>query len=84
MYYLLTKYAVGCTQALQLLYGLDIDEPLELTVVDIESDADLQQEYGWLVPVLKTNRIMSCAGRLIRDNAGVYQFMNLYGFRTHS
>ena len=57
MYYLLTKSRCPlCTEALQLMYALDIDEPLELTVVDIESDTELQQEYGWLVPVLKDHQ----------------------------
>ncbi|MAK70520.1 MAG: thioredoxin family protein [Idiomarina sp.] len=54
MYYLLTKSNCPlCTQALQLLYALDLDEPIDLNVVDIAADAALQEEYGWLVPVLK-------------------------------
>lgn len=54
MYYLLSKPNCPlCTQALQLLYGLPLDEPLELVVTDISEHPDLQQEYGWLVPVLK-------------------------------
>lgn len=54
MYYLLTKSNCPlCTQALQLMYQLDIDEPIDIKVVDIAADEALQQEYGWLVPVLK-------------------------------
>lgn len=54
MYYLLTKSNCPlCTEALQLLYQLDVDEPIDLNVIDIASDDALQQEYGWLVPVLK-------------------------------
>jgi len=64
-----------CTQALQLLYGLDIDEPLELTVVDIESDADLQQEYGWLVPVLKDQQDNEL--RWPFDQQQLLEFINL-------
>lgn len=56
MFYLLTKAQCPlCTQALQLLYGLDLDDPLELAVIDIATDAELTEEYGWLVPVLKDN-----------------------------
>ena len=56
MYFLLTKSKCPlCTQALQLLHGLSLDEPIELTVIDIESNTELQQEYGWLVPVFKDN-----------------------------
>ncbi|AVJ55932.1 thioredoxin family protein [Idiomarina sp. OT37-5b] len=76
MYYLLTKsHCPLCTQALQLLYGLDIDEPLELTVVDIESDADLQQEYGWLVPVLKDQQDNEL--RWPFDQQQLLEFINL-------
>ncbi|WP_404402946.1 glutaredoxin family protein [Idiomarina seosinensis] len=55
-YYLLSKsHCPLCTQALQLLHQLPLDEPVDLSVIDIASDENLQQEYGWLVPVLVDN-----------------------------
>ena len=50
--YLLTKPNCPlCTQALQMLHQLALEEPVELGVVDISEQDDLQEEYGWLVPV---------------------------------
>ncbi|QZN89802.1 glutaredoxin family protein [Idiomarina abyssalis] len=51
-FYLLTKPNCPlCTQAIQLLHSLDLEEPVELGVVDIAEQLELQEEYGWLVPV---------------------------------
>ncbi|RUO77568.1 glutaredoxin family protein [Idiomarina seosinensis] len=41
-----------CTEALQLLHELPLEEPVDLSMVDISTRSDLQEEYGWLVPVL--------------------------------
>ena len=45
--YLLTKPRSLCTQALQMLHQLALEEPVELGVVDISEQDDLQEEYGW-------------------------------------
>jgi hypothetical protein len=34
-----------------MLHQLVLEEPVELGVVDISEQDDLQEEYGWLVPV---------------------------------
>lgn len=52
-FYLLTAARCDlCTEALQLLHSLDLEEPIRLHVVDIDQQPDLQQEYAWLIPVL--------------------------------
>ncbi|MGM0630218.1 MAG: glutaredoxin family protein [Pseudomonadota bacterium] len=52
-FYLLTKPNCPlCTQAIQLLHSLPLEEPIELGVVDIAEQQELQEEYGWLVPVI--------------------------------
>lgn len=49
-FYLLTKPNCPlCTQAIQLLHSLE--EPVEFGLVDIAEQQELQEEYGWLVPV---------------------------------
>ena len=47
-FYLLTKPNCPlCTQAIQLLHSLDLEEPVELGVVDIAEQQELQEEFGW-------------------------------------
>jgi len=40
-----------CIQAIRLLHSLDLEEPVELEVINIAEQQELQEEYGWLVPV---------------------------------
>ncbi|PTB85656.1 thioredoxin family protein [Pseudidiomarina aestuarii] len=52
-FYLLTGESCPlCTQALQLLHDLPLDEPIRLHVVAIEQQPELFEEYRWLIPVL--------------------------------
>ncbi|MCL4409663.1 glutaredoxin family protein [Aliidiomarina haloalkalitolerans] len=52
-FYLLTKDNCPlCIQAIQIIHLTELEEPIELGVVDIATDADLLEEYATLVPVL--------------------------------
>lgn len=53
-YFLLSKSPCPlCQEALRLIAQLPLEEPIDLSVIDIANHDDLQEEYGWLVPVLK-------------------------------
>lgn len=51
-YLLTTERCELCTQALQILHELPLDEPIRLHVVALEQQPELLDEYRWLVPVL--------------------------------
>ncbi|RUO25705.1 thioredoxin family protein [Aliidiomarina minuta] len=52
-FYLLTRDECHlCTQAMLMIHKAPVEEPIRLHLVDIEKQADLQQEYGLLIPVL--------------------------------
>lgn len=52
-FYLLTKPNCPlCDEALKILHQATPESPIRLHVVDISTQPELQDEYGWLVPVL--------------------------------
>lgn len=52
-FYLLTRTPCPlCQQALVMIHQCELEELISLHMVDIDEQADLQQEYGWLIPVL--------------------------------
>ncbi|WP_411358435.1 glutaredoxin family protein [Pseudidiomarina salilacus] len=52
-FYLLSKPNCPlCDEALHMLNSLQLEEPLRLHWVDISQQADLLEEYAWLIPVL--------------------------------
>ncbi|MBA3987550.1 glutaredoxin family protein [Aliidiomarina maris] len=52
-FYLLTRHPCPlCQQALVMIHQCELEEPINLHMVDIDEQPSLQQEYGWLIPVL--------------------------------
>jgi len=52
-FYLLTRESCPlCKIAIQQIYAQQLEEPIRLHLVDIDSDEALKQEYGALVPVI--------------------------------
>jgi len=39
-----------------MIHQCELEEPVSLHMVDIDERADLQAEYGWLIPVLIRQR----------------------------
>lgn len=52
-FYLLTRDPCPlCQQALLMINQCELEQPVRLSMVDIEQDPQLCEEYGWLIPVL--------------------------------
>lgn len=52
-FYLLTKPDCPlCDEALARLHAAQPASPIRLHIVDITNEISLQEEYGWLIPVL--------------------------------
>lgn len=51
-YLLITDHCPLCTQAIQMIHQQQLEEPVHLSLVDLNDNPDLQNEYANLVPVL--------------------------------
>jgi hypothetical protein len=63
---LLTRPECGlCEEMLADLQALSLRVPLpDLSVIDVDSDAELQRRYGLKIPVLLLDSVPVCAHRL--------------------
>ncbi|RUO31787.1 thioredoxin family protein [Aliidiomarina sedimenti] len=56
-FYLLTRHPCPlCQQALLMIHQTELEEPVSLHMIDIDEQPELQDEYGWLIPVLIRQR----------------------------
>ena len=53
-----------CDEMERDLAALDLDVPYALSSVDVDSSRELQDRYGWRVPVLELEGELLCEGRL--------------------
>ncbi|MFU8783562.1 glutaredoxin family protein [Aliidiomarina sp.] len=51
-YLLMKEHCPLCSEAIKQIYAQQLEQPIQLNVVDIASDAALIKEYATLVPVL--------------------------------